>query len=132
MRTTRTIAAGLTGLVLATGALTAAAGAQEPSGGATTAAPSEHRVAEALCRRIPRVQERLTDHRDRVTGDADTPGSVLWLDARAEQADDAGHPRLADQLHERADRRAARLEVIDARLAELDEAAARCAEAGIG
>lgn len=128
MRIPRTALAALTGGALLTGALATAASAQEP----TTEPAGEHQVVEALCRRIPVVQGRLDDHLARITGDADTAGSVLWLEARADQADGAGRTRLATQLRERADRRAARVEVIQVRLEELDEAAARCAEAGLG
>ena len=119
MRIPRTIAAGLAGATLLTGALATAAAAQEPA---------DQTALEALCARIAPVQERLTTHRDRILADAETPGSVAWLEARADQAEANGRTRIAEQLRERADRRAARVEVIDIRLEELSEAAAACAE----
>jgi hypothetical protein len=127
MRIRHAIAAGATGLVLLSGAFATAASAQtEP----TTS--TDHPRLEALCDRIPQVQERLTHHRERILADADTFGSVAWLRARAQNATDHGRDELAAHLSERADRREARVAVIDQRLAQLDEAAADCAAAGLG
>lgn len=121
MKTRHAIAAGLTSVTLLAGTFAATAG---PAGAEET--PAEHPRRAALCARIPRVEDRLTRHREHILAGADTAGSVAWLEARADRAEAEGHPRVAEQLRTRAERRAERVELIDKRLARLEKASEAC------
>lgn len=79
-----------------------------PSYGQVTLSPeeSQHLCADLL----PRLIDRTTKLTARINGGADTNGSVAWLRARADRQRAKGHPQIADQLVQRADRRAGRVD----------------------
>ena len=63
-------------------------------------------TAQAACARVATAEQRLTQLVARIQGDANTPGSVAYLQARAQHAAGAGHDDLANTLNARATRRA--------------------------
>ncbi|MTD52697.1 hypothetical protein [Amycolatopsis pithecellobii] len=79
-----------------------------PSYGQVTLSPEE---SQQLCAdRLPRLIDRKNKLIARINGDANTKGSVAWLRARADKQRAAGHAKIADQLTQRADRRAGRVD----------------------
>jgi len=78
--------------------------------------------AQAACARVDTVRTRLTGLIARIEGDAGTTGSVEWLRARSNRAADQGHDDQARRLTDRADRRAAHLDELEAALNRLDAA----------
>ena len=62
-------------------------------------------TAQAACAKVDAAEDRLTKLVARIQGDADTAGSVAYLQARARHAADEGHDDLADTLNARATRR---------------------------
>jgi hypothetical protein len=84
--------------------------------------------AARLCKRVPRVQERLDQLLERLQADSETRGSVAWPTAQAEQARTKGHDDLAMFLEHRATIRIERIDVLNARADALDDAASWCAD----
>jgi len=120
----RTVAA-----TLGTAALLVLTPAAASAADATTS-PDQPR-AELLCTRVGVVSERVDAMIARLRGDATTVGSLAWLEAAAATAKDAGRTRLAEALEDRLAIRRERLDVLVRRAAALDEAAKRCAAAGL-
>lgn len=128
-RTTPTITSKLTKalgatLIAGTAALTlgtSAAHAQSP-----TPVDSHPRI-ERACARIPNAQTRIDKAIERINGDADTRGSLLWLDAKIEKATKAGRTDLATALTNRKAVRSATLGVLELRKANLVDLANLCA-----
>jgi hypothetical protein len=110
MRNRITIAAMTAGLLLA-GAATASAqtGTSEP----VTITLSAEQVQNLCENRLPRIEKRAGRLLERINGGAEVRGSVAWLRARATTERDAGRDATADQLEERADRRAGHVDEID-------------------
>ncbi|TNC24570.1 hypothetical protein [Amycolatopsis alkalitolerans] len=78
-----------------------------PSYGQVTLSPEE---SQQLCADLlPRLVDRTTKLTARINGDANTKGSVAWLRAQVGKQRAEGHPRIADRLDQRADRRAGRV-----------------------
>lgn len=115
----------------ATFALPGVAGASgnEPTEPTTVhdSARFEERV-DCLCARVPVVTDRAERALDRINGDASVRGSILWLHDRADRARDAGRDDLADLIEGRIDIRIERVDVLEARLDWLSEAAEKCDE----
>ncbi len=86
---------------------------------------------ERACLRIPNLTIRTENVLERINGDADTVGSLLWLDRRIARAEDNGRAELVEFLENRRAVREASIDVFDERLVRLDELATRCTEAGV-
>jgi hypothetical protein len=72
-----------------------------------TLSPQEsQRVCDDL---LPRLEQRADKLIQTVNGGPDVRGSVQWLKARAQNQRNAGHTKIADQLDQRAQRRAGRV-----------------------
>ncbi|HET6499377.1 MAG TPA: hypothetical protein VFG87_01330 [Amycolatopsis sp.] len=79
-----------------------------PSYAPITLTPQE---SQQLCAvRLPKLEDRATKLMDRINGGANVPGSVAWLQARAQNQRAKGHNQIADQLDQRAQRRASRVD----------------------
>jgi hypothetical protein len=79
-----------------------------PSYAPITLSPQE---AQQLCANtLPKLADRAAKLLTRINGGADVPGSVAWLKARAQSQRAKGHDQLADQLDQRAQRRAGRVD----------------------
>ncbi|MEM9130865.1 MAG: hypothetical protein AAF962_11665 [Actinomycetota bacterium] len=87
--------------------------------------------AERACLRIPNLTTRTERVLERIGGDADTRGSLLWLDDHIAKAEDNGRTGLVEFLENRRAVREASVEVFELRLDRLAELADRCAEAGV-
>ena len=62
-------------------------------------------TAQAACAKVDAAESRLTDLVARIQGDVKTPGSVAYLQARAQNARSQGHDDLANTLDARVVRR---------------------------
>ncbi len=70
--------------------------------------------SQRLCGEVlPRLADRVTRLSERVTGGPDVRGSAAWLAERAENQRAKGHPRIAERLDERAERRAGRIDQLN-------------------
>jgi len=79
--------------------------------GTALADPGTPNSGSVVCtQRIPAVLARIDKVTARINGDADTRGSTAWLEAKADQAREAGFTALADLLDTRAKTRPARLD----------------------
>jgi hypothetical protein len=87
----------------------------------------EERV-DRLCARVPLVTDRAERALHRINGDASVRGSILWLHDKADWAREAGRADLADLIDRRIDIRIERVDVLEARLDWLSEAARLCDE----
>ncbi len=104
-------------VVVGAGAATASAetpsssATRNPDGSVTVTVPAEK--VERFCTETgPKVLERGEAWVERVRGDAGTAGSVAWMRAAADRAQDAGRDRVADRLRERADRAERRVDQV--------------------
>ncbi len=70
----------------------------------------DHGAGAVCAHRLPAVLARIDRVTERINGDADTRGSTVWLQAKAERARDAGFAALADLLDERVQARPDRLD----------------------
>lgn len=106
------LAAGLvlTGVSAGNAAPAAApAGITLPDGGVL-----EQRITK-FCGRVPDLLERIDKASTRISGDADTKGSLAWLKAQQAKAESNDRKRVAQRIERRIERRTDRL----ARLPEL-------------
>lgn len=133
--TKRTVLAGLAALVATTTAVAFADPAAADDTATTTAPADEADLdgrLEVVCARVPLVTDRATRAVERITGDEDVAGSLLWLDQRAATARSNGREQLATVLENRRNTREARIEVLELRLTELHDIAEICDERGHG
>lgn len=101
MRTTKTAALALTAvaaLLTATGA--AAADAGTPGTGTPGAEPTGD-GAQALCKRVPKIEKRLARALARLGGDATQRGSISRLEQRVENARKAYHTEVETYLNDK-------------------------------
>jgi hypothetical protein len=138
---TAVCAAGLaTGLAL-TGAHVATASparstvaASSPAAASSTPAPITlpggtllaNRVT-TFCTRVPKLIERADKAQTRISADAGTKGSLAWLKARKAKATANHHPRVANRIEKRLQRRTARLAKLPTVKTRLATASSECA-----
>ncbi len=113
-------------------ALAAPVGAQSTDSGAATDATAEvsDRI-ERACLRIPNLTTRTENLIARISGDAATRGSLLWLDAKIAKAEELGRADVVTVLENRHAVREQSLPILEQRLATLGSLAERCAAAGV-
>lgn len=90
-----------------------------------TTDPNRPRVA-ALCARVPNAEIRTTNLITRLEADANTLGSLAWLQTKVDQATSAGRTELATKLQNRLEYRTAKLEVLQKRSVELGKLSDWC------
>lgn len=74
----------------------------------------------------PESHYRVENVLARINGDADTVGSIAWLETKADAAREHGRDDLAEFIENRIAVRTARIDVLEIRLDNLAEAAAAC------
>ena len=113
-------------------ALAVPAGAQTPDSGTPTdrTAEASERI-ERACLRIPNLTVRTENLIDRISGDAATRGSLLWLDDKIAKAEELGRTDVVTVLENRRAVREQTLPILEQRLATLGTLAERCATAGV-
>ncbi len=120
----------VTGSAVSASAATSAPESTTTSEATTTANQRERRL-ELLCARVPNAISRIENLQERLAGDATTRGSLLWLEAKAEQARDAGREELATALENRVEVRTELAELLPQRIEALQSAQMSCDEAGL-
>ena len=105
-----------------------------PAAAQDTTEPTEERKAriERACERIPNLVTRSENFLDRINGDADTRGSLLWLDVKIVDVRERGREDVALVLENRREVRESLIPVLETRIERLDELSTRCDEAGFG
>lgn len=83
------------------------------------------------CLRIPNLQIRTDNLLTRIEGDAETRGSLLWLEVQIERARTAGWDQLATVLENRLEVRRATVPVLRQRQEILVRLAEWCVELGV-
>ena len=80
-----------------------------------------------FCNRVPNLIQRVDKAQARISGDADTKGSLAWLKAREAKASANGHKRVANRLDRRIERRTERLAKLPELKTQLSKANDECA-----
>ncbi|HLF59929.1 MAG TPA: hypothetical protein VI980_01960 [Acidimicrobiia bacterium] len=96
---------------------------------AMAATPDPERREQRLdmaCARVPNLTTRVENVLARINGDAETRGSIAWLETKAEQARENGREQLAEFIENRIAVRTERIDVLEIRLDNLAEAAVFC------
>jgi hypothetical protein len=97
---------------------------------ATSSTGDRERLNQRLdlaCARVPNLTTRVENVLARLKGDANTVGSIAWLEVKGEQARQNGRGQLAELIENRIAVRTERIDVLEIRLDNLAEAAAACA-----
>lgn len=111
---------------LSVGAGTSAVHADEP-------APGELRARlERACARVEQLETRIETALARINGDATTPGSIAWLEAKIAEAEAAGRTQAVTVLQNRLTARTAALESLNTKLTRVATVKQTCAAQGIG
>ena len=116
------LAGGLAAAAIATVVAFAAPAAAETGGRAVAAGESAVAAAQdrpAYCDRIDRVLPKRQAVVTRLAGDANTKGSIAWLNAKAATASSAGNAELAKLFTDRAALRSGVLDPLKAVTADL-------------
>ena len=118
------ISTGLAALMVLSAAPAMATTAASPS----TSGPEQRQERlDRACARVPDLTARVESVLARIQGDADTVGSIAWLESRAAEARENGREQLAGLIENRIAVRTEQIDVLEVRLDNLAEAAAACA-----
>lgn len=128
----------LAGLILSAPVAITAAGAATaaPTAAAAPVAPSAPgdgvgpRV-ERACLRIPNLEIRVTNVKERLDGDATVRGSLAWLQTKIDAAEAAGRNQMATVLENRLEVRTKTREILDLRTEDLSRARTWCEDLGV-
>ncbi|WP_405833089.1 hypothetical protein [Streptomyces sp. NBC_01176] len=112
---------------LAVGTLLGAAGvaAADTASPAPSGTPTGDGAA-ALCRRAPKVDQRIDRILDRLHADASRRGSVARLEQRVAHARSAGHKEIENYLNDRLTFRRSLIPTLEARRKDLSEVEKWC------
>ncbi|MEV4561687.1 hypothetical protein AB0K51_32545 [Kitasatospora sp. NPDC049285] len=113
--------AGVAGVVALAGLLVSAVPAQAAS------APKGD-GAKAVCKRLPKTQERVDKALERLHGDATVAGSVTRLQQRVDNAHKEGHAEIEKYLNDRLTFRKSLVPTLETRQADLKAVADWCAK----
>jgi hypothetical protein len=104
----------------------------------TSSAPAAADGSDALlrlekaCARVPNVQARVDKATALLQGDASTRGSIAWLTAQLQKAQDKGRTELVTVLQNRVTVRTSRLALLQERTTSLADIEAICVAHGFG
>jgi hypothetical protein len=121
-RRTRTLlAGGAMAAVLAVAGTTAAAAADSTAKPAPTGDG-----AQALCKRVPRIDARIERALKRLDAGTDQRGSIARLQQRLDNAKKAGHTEIATYLQDRLDFRKSLVRTLKQRQQDLNDVRSWC------
>ncbi|MGW7575602.1 hypothetical protein [Streptomyces sp. NPDC054765] len=118
-----TSAAAATALLGVAGTAVAADSSPAPS---ASAKPHTGDGAQALCKRVPRIEKRIHRALQRLQGKAGVRGSVARLDKRVEKAKAAGHTEIATFLNDKLTHRKSLIPTLQKRQKDLAKVATWC------
>ena len=98
-----------------------------PAFSATTEPEQAPKRFEQFCDRVPGITARVESALARIRGDADTVGSIAWLESKAAEARRNGREQVAGFIENRIAVKTELIDVLVVRLDNLAEAAAACA-----
>ncbi|MFJ8007631.1 hypothetical protein [Streptomyces fagopyri] len=113
--------------LVAVGTLLGAAGAAaaDTASSAPSGAPTGDGAA-ALCRRAPKIDQRIDRILDRLHADASQRGSVARLEQRVANAKSAGHTEIESYLNDRLTFRRSLIPTLEARQKDLSQVEKWC------
>ncbi|MEV4611047.1 hypothetical protein AB0K43_00395 [Kitasatospora sp. NPDC049258] len=82
--------------------------------------------SKAICKRLPKTEERVTKALERLNGDAGVVGSVARLEQRVTNAKTAGHTEIQTYLNDRLTYRKSLLTTLQTRQNDLKSVATWC------
>ncbi|MET7801797.1 hypothetical protein [Streptomyces decoyicus] len=82
--------------------------------------------AQALCKRVPKIEKRIHRALQRLQGKAGRRGSVARLEKRVEKAKAAGHNEIADFLNHKLTHRKSLVPTLQQRQKDLAKVATWC------
>jgi hypothetical protein len=97
-----------------------------PAVAATAESEQLHERLDLACARVPNLTARVENVLARIQGDADTVGSIAWLETKAADARRNGREQLAGLIENRIAVRTERIDALEVRLDNLAEAAVAC------
>ncbi|MEX1124590.1 MAG: hypothetical protein WD895_02235 [Acidimicrobiia bacterium] len=113
-------------IAMAVGLITILLLSATPAMAASTESDHRRQRLELACARVPNITIRVEKVLARINGDADTIGSIAWLETKADDARENGRDKLAEFIENRIAVRTERIDVLKNRLDNLAEAAAAC------
>lgn len=123
--------------VIAAGIVLGSTGTAFASDTSTTTPPARAELSTAqsarlkvACARIPNIITRTENLQKRLPGDANTKGSIAWVEAKADKAEAAGRVDVAVSLNNRASVMKAKEATLSTQLANLHKAQDFCAKHG--
>ncbi|MFD9096464.1 hypothetical protein [Streptomyces collinus] len=125
-RGTRTLLAGLAAAAVLAGTTGAAAADTTPAPGPTGDG------AQALCKRVPKLDRRIERALKRLDAGAGRRGSVARLQRRVDNAKQAGHTEIATFLQDRLDFRTSLVTNLKQRQKDLNDVRTWCRANGAG
>ncbi|GAA1261002.1 hypothetical protein GCM10009665_58570 [Kitasatospora nipponensis] len=138
MPTHRKAATALSALTIAGALLATAAPAQadgtpsaQPSPAVKTAPAPKNDGAKAICRRLPKTEQRIDNGLARLNGPTTTIGSIARLQQRVDDAKTAGHTDVYTYLNDRLTFRKSLVPTLTLRQNDLKSVAAWCTAQGL-
>ncbi|MFC5906556.1 hypothetical protein [Streptacidiphilus monticola] len=107
-------------------------GASSGASSAPAAAAPTGDGAKALCRRVPKLEARITRELTRLNGGPGVRGSVARLEARVADAKKEGHTAVATYLQDRLTYRESLVPMLQQRQRDLASVQTWCASQGAG
>jgi hypothetical protein len=127
-RTRRTVVS-----LMAVGALLGAAGAASADGtGKQPSGAPTGDGAKALCKRAPKIDQRIDRILERLNGDASQRGSIARLEERVSRAKSAGHTAVETYLNDRLTFRRSLVPTLQGRQKDLADVEKWCESNGEG
>lgn len=90
--------------------------------------PDNRPRLERFCENTPQHEERIEGRLARIQGDAETQGSLAWLEVKKAEAEEAGRDNLATLIGHRIAIKTELIDVLELRLAALSDAEVFCEE----
>ncbi|MDH6136797.1 hypothetical protein P3T37_006228 [Kitasatospora sp. MAA4] len=88
--------------------------------------------AKSICKRMPKLQERIENSLTRLNGPATTAGSIARLEQRVDNAKSAGQTAVYTYLNDRLTFRKSLLPTLQTRQSDLKSVASWCSAQGLG
>ncbi|MER6130335.1 hypothetical protein ABT173_48935 [Streptomyces sp. NPDC001795] len=128
VRRRRTLLVGLAAAALLVSGTGAATAESTPTTAATATTAPTGDGAKALCKRVPKIEQRIDRALERLDGGVGVRGSIARLQARVDNAKKAGHSEIATYLQDRLDFRKSLVPTLQQRQKDLAGVKTWCAD----